>query len=178
MNASLYTRPNVAKLKNIMLLSASLWKPCLYYLPHVLLKPQFSNVFNVFNFSPSHVCIRNVWVWGLVSVWLDFLIWQCETTELVCDYNFPQSDIYVRCLYCCGLVVVVSSCVHVQSCVGGRRLLTLLAKNVCICDCWALLTAWWDIALTSDHGAALRKGDGNKINGNQNEWKLSMESII
>lgn len=61
-----------------------------------------------------------------VKVVLVFPVRRCKTTEVVFDYNCLTS---MCCLKRGVLVVVVSFCVHDQTCVGGCRLLTLLANN-------------------------------------------------
>lgn len=66
------------------------------------------------------------------SVCLGFLIWQCETTEPVCDCSLPSLT-FMYCGVYGGFFTTVLSCVHIHTRVGCCRLLIFLANNASIC---------------------------------------------
>lgn len=123
-----------------MLLSASLWKPGLYYLLHVLLKTQFQMfvIFIPFNFWTWFVCV-NV----SLSVCSGFLIWLFEKNQPVCDSNC------LPFMYCCYNMVV-----WLWSFCPACTYKPVLVITVCLLS-WQIIAAFWSAEPTSLHDVTL-----------------------
>lgn len=140
-----------------MLLSASLWKPNLFYLLHVLLQTWFLNIHLILVPGVSACEVS-------VSVSSGFLTWQCETADQVC------------------VVTVWHLCVCDVAVWSWSFHLVCSSKPILVAVClqsWQIMDAFVSAELTSLHDVTTPlisdRMMSHYIQGwRQNEWKHRM----